>query len=113
MQRKSHKAEAAGNPERLEQPDRMVHEPQRLAILTQLARHEVLSFRALKDILDVSDGNLSVHARKLEAAGFLLAEKSFDGRTPRTHYKITAAGREALDAYLAAMSRIIQSAKRR
>jgi DNA-binding MarR family transcriptional regulator len=112
MQRKTEKSASTRHPDRLEHSDRLVHEPLRLAILTQLARNEVLSFRELKELLDTSDGNLSVHARKLEAAGFLLAEKSFDGRTPRTVFKITEEGRAALDSYLVAMSRIIKSAKR-
>lgn len=87
--------------------DRVIHERTRLAIVSALAVNESLSFRALKDLLDTSDGNLSVHARKLEEAGYLTCSKGFEGRTPRTDYAITKKGRETLEAYLAHMERLI------
>src|ERR1043166_3345391 len=73
--------------------DRLIHERLRLGMLSALSVNESLTFNELKKLLDTTDGNLSVHARKLEEAGYLTASKSFDGRIPRTDYKITPAGR--------------------
>src|SRR6266446_3539211 len=73
--------------------DRLVHERLRLGILSALAVNESLTFNELKKLLDTTDGNLSVHARKLEEAGYVACTKSFDGRMPRTDYKLTATGR--------------------
>jgi DNA-binding HxlR family transcriptional regulator len=88
--------------------DRIIHEHVRLAIVSALAVSEVLTFNDLKQLLDVSDGNLSVHARKLEEAGYVGVRKSFDGRIPRTEFRLTAAGRRALERYLAHMEALIK-----
>ena len=91
--------------------DRLIHERIRLGIVSALAAGDVLSFNDLKHLLDTTDGNLSVHARKLEDAGYVECLKSFDGRTPKTEYRLTDAGRRALETYLAQMERIIQLAR--
>ena len=88
--------------------DHVIHERVRLAILSALAGGQSLSFNDLKALLDTTDGNLSVHARRLEEAGFIACEKSFVGRVPRTEYELTAAGRQALDAYLDHMETLIR-----
>lgn len=88
--------------------DRLIHERQRLGIVSALAVNRTLTFNELKGILKTTDGNLSIHARKLEEAGYVLCQKSFDGRTPKTEYKLTAAGRRALERYLAHMEAIIR-----
>lgn len=88
--------------------DRLIHEHVRLAIVSALAVNEVLTFNDLKQLLDVSDGNLSVHARKLEEAGYVACKKGFEGRVPRTEYRLTAAGRRALERYLAHMEALIK-----
>ncbi len=87
--------------------DRLVYERVRLGILSALAVNKSMSFAELKDLLGTSDGNLSVHARKLEDAGYLECRKSFVGRTPKTEFEITAAGRTALERYLEHMEAII------
>lgn len=89
--------------------DRLVHERLRLGILSALSVNESLTFNELKKLLDTSDGNLSVHARKLEEAGYLTPTKSFEGRIPRTDYRLTTAGRRALDRYLDHMEALIQA----
>ena len=91
--------------------DRLIHERMRLAIVSALAVNESLSFNELKRLLDTSDGNLSVHARKLEEAGYVACEKSFEGRVPHTDYRLTAAGRAALDRYLAHMEALIRATR--
>jgi DNA-binding HxlR family transcriptional regulator len=91
--------------------DRLIHERLRLGIVSALAVNECLTFNELKRLLDTTDGNLSVHARKLEEAGYVACDKSFEGRLPRTEYRLTAAGRRALDKYLAHMEAIIRAAK--
>jgi DNA-binding HxlR family transcriptional regulator len=91
--------------------DRVIHERLRLGIVSALAVNESLTFNELKRLLDTTDGNLSVHARKLEEAGYVACDKSFEGRLPRTEYRLTAAGRRALDKYLAHMEAIIRAAK--
>lgn len=88
--------------------DRVIHERLRLAIVSALAVHDVLSFNELKAMLDASDGNLSVHARKLEDAGYLSCLKGYDGRIPRTEYRLTASGRKALEQYLGHMEALIK-----
>lgn len=88
--------------------DRVIHERVRLAIVSALAVNESLTFNELKAFLRTSDGNLSVHARKLEDAGYLACTKSFDGRVPRTEYRLTAAGRRALERYLEHMEALIR-----
>ena len=80
--------------------DRLIHERLRLGILSALSVNESLTFNELKKLLDTTDGNLSVHARKLEEAGYVACTKSFEGRMPRTEYRLTAAGRRALERYL-------------
>jgi DNA-binding HxlR family transcriptional regulator len=90
------------------QLDRVIHERVRLAIVSALAGAESLSFNELKDLLELTDGNLSVHARRLEEAGFVACEKSFVDRVPRTEYQLTAAGRRALDEYLDHMESLIR-----
>ena len=88
--------------------DRVIHERIRLAIVSTLAVHDMLTFTELRSVLETSDGNLSVHARKLEDAGYVSCKKSFDGRIPRTEYRITAAGRRALEQYLSHMEALIR-----
>ena len=91
--------------------DRLIHERTRLAIVSALAVNEALSFVELKKLLEITDGNLSVHARKLEDAGYVSCAKSFDGRLPRTEYRLTADGREALTRYLDHMEALIHAAR--
>ena len=91
--------------------DKIIHERMRLGIISALAANEKLSFTELKNLLDTSDGNISVHARKLEDAGYVTCEKSFNGRMPLTEYKITADGREALERYLNHMEALISAMK--
>jgi DNA-binding MarR family transcriptional regulator len=93
--------------------DRLVHERLRLGILSSLAVNEALTFNELKKLLDTTDGNLSVHARKLEEGGYLTCQKGFDGRVPRTDYKLTAAGRRALQRYLDHMEALIHAMRDR
>jgi len=88
--------------------DRVIHERLRLAIISALAGHDLLTFSELRSMLDASDGNLSVHARKLEEAGYISMKKSFDGRIPRTEFRLTAAGRRALERYIAHMESLIR-----
>lgn len=92
--------------------DRLVHERTRLAMISALAANESLSFNDLKALLDASDGNLSAHARKLEDAGYVTCSKSFNGRLPRTDYRLTPVGREALDRYIAHMEALIKVVKK-
>jgi len=93
--------------------EKLIHERLRLAIVSALAVNDTLSFSALKEMLGASDGNLSVHARKLEEAGYLTCTKGFDGRTPRTEYALTTAGRRALERYLAHMESLIKAVRAR
>jgi DNA-binding HxlR family transcriptional regulator len=93
--------------------DRLIHERVRLGIVSALAVNRSLSFNELKQMLALTDGNLSVHARKLEDAGYLECTKSFEGRTPRTEFALTAAGRGALEAYLGHMEALIQAVRER
>ena len=91
------------------QLDRLVHERARLGILSALSVNESLTFTELKKLLDATDGNLSVHARKLEEAGYITCVKGFDGRIPRTDYRLTGAGRKALNRYLDHMESLIRA----
>lgn len=91
--------------------DRVIHERVRLAIVSALAVNQALSFNELKSLLTITDGNLSVHARKLEDAGYIDCQKSFAGRVPKTEYRLTAAGRRALERYLAHMEALIRMAR--
>lgn len=88
--------------------DRLIHERMRLAIVSALAVHESLSFTELKGLLDTSDGNVSVHAKKLEEAGYITCTKGFDGRMPRTEYRLSVEGRAALEGYLGHMEALIR-----
>ncbi|HEX7089143.1 MAG TPA: transcriptional regulator [Longimicrobiales bacterium] len=88
--------------------DRVIHERVRLGIVSALAVNETLSFNDLKRLLGTSDGNLSVHARRLEEAGYVECTKSFRGRVPHTEYRLTAAGRRALERYLDHMEALIR-----
>ena len=91
--------------------DKVIHERLRLGIISSLAANDKLSFSELKALLNTSDGNISVHARKLEDAGYVTQEKSFRGRVPLTEYKITARGRKALMKYLDHMEALINAMK--
>ena len=91
--------------------DRLIHERLRLGIVSALAVNERLTFNDLKHLLDTTDGNLSVHARKLEEAEYIACEKTFEGRVPRTEFRLTAAGRRALEKYIAHMEAIIRATK--
>jgi DNA-binding transcriptional ArsR family regulator len=93
--------------------DRLIHERMRLAIVSALAVNESLSFNDLKRLLDTTDGNLSVHARKLEDAGYVVCTKAFEGRMPKTRYRLSAAGRQALERYLDHMEALIHSTRDR
>jgi DNA-binding transcriptional ArsR family regulator len=93
--------------------DRLVHDRTRLAIVSALAASEPLTFTELKAITETTDGNLSVHTRKLEDAGYVTCTKGFDGRTPRTEFALTPAGRKALQKYLDHMEAIISHARKK
>jgi DNA-binding MarR family transcriptional regulator len=93
--------------------DRLIHEHIRLGIVSALAVNRSLTFNELKALLKTTDGNLSVHARRLEEAAYLVCEKSFDGRTPKTQYRLTAAGRKALERYLNHMEALIRATRER
>lgn len=89
--------------------NRLIHERIRLGIVSALAVNDALTFNELRDLLATTDGNLSVHARKLEEAGYVSCTKGFDGRMPRTEYRLTASGRRALERYLGEMEELIQT----
>jgi DNA-binding transcriptional ArsR family regulator len=91
--------------------DRLIHERVRLGIVSALAVNQSLSFNELKDMLGLTDGNLSVHARKLEEAGYVECTKSFEGRVPRTEFRLADTGRQALKAYLDHMEALIQAVR--
>jgi DNA-binding HxlR family transcriptional regulator len=91
--------------------DRLIHERLRLGIISALAVNDRLTFNELKRLLETTDGNLSVHARKLEDAEYIAVEKSFEGRLPRTEYRLTAAGKRALEKYLAHMEALIKAVR--
>jgi DNA-binding MarR family transcriptional regulator len=91
--------------------DRVIHERIRLGIVSALAVNESLSFNDLKQLMGTTDGNLSVHARKLEDAGYLQCTKSFEGRVPRTEFRLTTAGRRALAGYLDHMEALIRATR--
>jgi len=91
--------------------NRLIHERLRLGIVSALAVNETLTFNGLKQLLQTTDGNLSVHARKLEDAEYIACEKTFAGRVPRTEYRLTAAGRRAFEKYLAHMESIIKAVR--
>lgn len=93
--------------------DKLIHEQLRLGIMSALAVNDRLTFVELKEMLEATDGNLSVHARKLEDAGYLACKKSFQGRKPRTEYRVTAKGRRALAGYLDHMESLIRATRRK
>jgi DNA-binding HxlR family transcriptional regulator len=106
--------EAIRNPAREIAPadlDRLIHERIRLGIVSALAVNRSLTFNELKALLKTTDGNLSVHARKLEEADYIVCTKSFDGRLPKTEYRLTAAGRRALERYLNHMEALIRATR--
>jgi DNA-binding HxlR family transcriptional regulator len=108
---KSEKPETAAKKQSPLELDRLIHERLRLGIVSALAVTERLTFNDLKRLLQTTDGNLSVHARKLEDAEYIAVEKSFEGRVPRTEYRLTAAGRRALEKYLVHMEAIIKAVR--
>jgi DNA-binding MarR family transcriptional regulator len=91
--------------------DRVIHERVRLGIVAALAANEALTFNDLKKLLELTDGNLSVHARRLEEAGYIVCTKGYEGRVPKTEYKITPAGRRAFDKYLKHMEALLNAMK--
>ena len=93
--------------------DRLIHERLRLGIVSALAVNESLTFNELKRLMQTTDGNLSVHARKLEDAGYVTCTKSFEGRMPKTEYHLTASGRRALERYLDHMEALIRATRER
>ncbi|MBL0171444.1 MAG: transcriptional regulator [Gemmatimonadaceae bacterium] len=93
--------------------DGIIHERARLAIVTALASGDARSHTELRDLLRLSDGNLSVHARKLEDAGYVHCTKEFSGRTPRTTYRLTPAGRRAFERYLSHLEHLVNAMKGR
>jgi DNA-binding HxlR family transcriptional regulator len=109
---KNEKRETKAGPEqRATSLDRIIHERMRLAIVSALAVNDTLTFTDLKRLLDTTDGNLSVHARKLEDARYISCEKSFEGRMPKTEYRLTAAGRKAFEKYISHMESLIKAVR--
>jgi DNA-binding HxlR family transcriptional regulator len=104
-------SQRAASPTRAANLDRLVHDRTRLAIVSALAVNPTLSFNELKAMTETTDGNLSVHARKLEEAGYLTCTKGFEGRVPKTEFALTDAGRRALQKYLDHMEAIIKHAR--
>ena len=109
LERVARPGSEAGPPEL----DRIIHERLRLGIVSALAVSEWLTFNELKTLLRTTDGNLSIHARRLEEAEYLTCHKSFEGRVPRTRYRLTALGRRALERYLGHMEAIIRATRAR
>ncbi|MEI9971674.1 MAG: transcriptional regulator [Ignavibacteriota bacterium] len=109
------RAQPTGVPAALRAPklDRLIHERLRLGILSALSVNPSLTFNELKKLLDTTDGNLSVHARKLEEAAYVACTKSFEGRVPKTEYRLTPSGRKALERYLDHMEALIQAMRDR
>ena len=91
--------------------DRVIHEPVRLGIVSALAANESMTFNELKELLRTTDGNLSVHARKLEESEYILCEKQFEGRMPKTTYRLSAHGKRALETYLNHMEALIRATR--
>ena len=108
---RSAKSDGTGKKQSPLELDRLIHERLRLGIVSALAVNERLTFNDLKRLLQTTDGNLSVHARKLEDAEYISCDKSFEGRVPRTQYRLTAAGRRALEKYLVHMEAIIKAVR--
>lgn len=101
----------SGPEQRATSLDRVIHERMRLAIVSALAVNESLTFNDLKRLLETTDGNLSVHARKLEDAKYITVDKSFEGRMPKTQYRLTAAGRKAFEKYISHMESLIKAVR--
>jgi DNA-binding MarR family transcriptional regulator len=93
--------------------DKLIHDRVRLGIISALAVNDRLSFTELRDLLALTDGNLSVHARKLEEGGYVTCQKGFDGRVPKSEYRLTAAGKRALERYLGHMEALIEATRGR
>ncbi len=93
--------------------DKLIHDRVRLGIISALAVNDRLSFTDLRDVLRLTDGNLSVHARKLEEGGYLTCQKGFDGRVPKSEFRLTAAGKRALERYLGHMEALIEATRAR
>jgi DNA-binding HxlR family transcriptional regulator len=108
---KNDKRKTAGPEARATSLDRVIHERMRLAIVSALAVNDTLTFNDLKRLLETTDGNLSVHARKLEDARYISCEKSFQGRMPKTEYRLTAAGRKAFEKYISHMESLIKAVR--
>jgi len=106
------KAAPVPSPRTLPELDRIIHERMRLAIVSALAANASLSFNDLKALLGTTDGNLSVHARRLEEAGYVAFSKSFHGRMPRTVYRLTPEGRRAFERYLGHLEALVHGARR-
>jgi len=109
----SRAAEAMRAVERAPELDGLIHERMRLGIVSALAANESLTFSELKELLKTTDGNVSVHARKLEEADYIACTKSFEGRVPKTEYRLTDTGRRALEKYLDHMEALIHAARER
>ena len=111
---RSHKSEVRSSKSEVRSPlnlDKVIHERLRLGIISALAVNDRLTFNDLKRLLQTTDGNLSVHARKLEDAEYVACDKTFEGRVPRTEYRLTSAGRRALDKYLLHLDAIIKAVR--
>jgi DNA-binding MarR family transcriptional regulator len=104
---------ASASTSRADALDRLIHERLRLGIVSALAVNDSLSFSDLKKLMNTTDGNLSVHARKLEEAEYIACTKSFEGRMPKTQYRLTPAGRRALERYLDHMEALIRATRER
>ena len=109
--RKTRLRSVAGGSHPSGQLDRLIHERVRLGIVSALAAHDVQSFHELKEALGLTDGNLSVHARRLEEARYVECKKGYDGRVPKTEYRLTPKGRAALARYLSHMESLIRAAR--
>ena len=105
------KPKASSSQKTVSELDRVIHERIRLGVVSALAVNPALTFSELKEFLAVTDGNLSVHTRKLEDAGYVECQKTFEGRIPRTEYRLTVAGRGALEKYLSHMESLIQATR--
>ncbi len=105
--------EAMRAAEKAPELDNLIHERMRLGIVSALAANESLTFTELKELLKTTDGNISVHTRKLEEADYIACLKSFEGRIPKTEYRLTASGRRALERYLDHMEALVRAARER
>ena len=112
-QRASRSSSARPRARALPDLDRVIHERMRLGIVSALAASESLTFPELRRLLDASDGNLSVHARRLEEAGYVACTKTFESRVPRTEYRLTAEGRKAFERYVTHLEAVIEHARGR